>query len=102
MLDVKSWTDLERQVIDVSGLEARAEGGVQRVALVLRDRKTKSDDPEVLADTDDLPAVQLLFGVLLQRIEVRNTFPSLYTFYIRCNFYAACCRYTAAGDKHRL
>ncbi|TNN79077.1 hypothetical protein EYF80_010756 [Liparis tanakae] len=73
--------DLKRKVIDISGLEARAKRRIQRVALVLGDRKAESDDPKVLADTDDLPEVQLLFGVLLQRIEGQHTLIHLLSFH---------------------
>jgi len=51
-------------------LEARAERRIQRVALVFGNRKPKSNNPKVLAYADNLPAVQLLFGVLLQSIKV--------------------------------
>lgn len=64
--------DLEGQVVDVSGLEAGAQRGVQRVALVLGHRKSKRDDPEVLANADDLPGVQLPFGVLLHTRHTRR------------------------------
>ena len=60
-------SDLEGQVVDVSGLEAGAERGVQRVALILWHRKSQCNDPEVLADANDLPGVHLHFGVLLER-----------------------------------
>lgn len=59
------WTDLERQVINVSGLKAGAQRRIQRVALKLGDRKSQSDDSKVLTHTDNLPAVQLLFSVFL-------------------------------------
>lgn len=68
-LFARPWTDLEGQVINISGLEAGAQGRIQRVALKLGDRKPESDDSKVLADTHNLPAVQLLFSVFLQHSE---------------------------------
>lgn len=82
------WTDLEGQVINISGLKARAQGRIQRVALKLGHGKSESDDSKVLTHTHNLPAVQLLFSVFLQRSDQSITAYGFFRFFIclQCTF----------------
>lgn len=65
MLLLYIWKYLEGQVVDVSGLEARAEWWIQWVSFIPRDRQAESNDSKVFTHPYNLPRIHLFFSVLL-------------------------------------
>ncbi len=64
-LDPRVRPHLEREQVDVSGLEPGPERRVERVALVTGHRKSQRDHPEAVAHSNQFPRVQLLLAVFL-------------------------------------